>query len=137
MATQKIVTVTHVRTDDLTGEKFEEGEVVPFTFDGVKYVIELNETNVKQFRAVLAPYTEAATVRKAGRTTADPELAAVRAFAKANGFKVGDRGRIAADVREAYHAAQAVVPPVAEAAAEAVEEAVKAKPAPRRPAAKK
>lgn len=137
MATQKVVTVAYTRTDDLTGEKATDGEVVNFAVNGVKYAIDLSEANVKNFHAVLAPYVEAATVRKAGRTTADPELAAVRAFGQENGFKVGDRGRIAANVWDAYRAAQAVVPPVAEAAAEAVEEAVKAKPAPRRPAAKK
>ncbi len=31
---------------------------------------------------------------------------AIREWAKANGFKVGDKGRIAADVREAYAATQ-------------------------------
>ena len=38
-------------------------------------------------------------------TTSDAN--AVREWAKANGYKVGDKGRIAADVRQAYDAANA------------------------------
>ena len=40
-----------------------------------------------------------------GGTGSATDIAAVREWAKANGFKVGEKGRIASDVRAAYAAA--------------------------------
>ena len=50
--------------------------------------------------------TSSASGSRGRGTKASPaDVAAVREWAKANGFKVGDKGRIASDVRAAYAAA--------------------------------
>jgi hypothetical protein len=87
---------------------------VAFDLDGKNYEIDLSENHAAKLREVLAPYLRAA--RRAGsspaargrRTTpARPpedrqDTAAIRAWAIANGLSVSTRGRIAANVREAY-----------------------------------
>jgi hypothetical protein len=47
----------------------------------------------------------AASVRKTARRAAATDLAAVRDWAKSNGHRVSDRGRISAAVQQAYDAA--------------------------------
>ena len=43
--------------------------------------------------------------RSGGGSGSNGDIGAIREWAKANGFKVGEKGRIAAEVREAYEAA--------------------------------
>ncbi len=117
----KKVTVQFV--DDLDGDVIPEGEgrTVPFAFDGRSYEIDLSNANIDKLQSALAPFIEKARPaggRSGGRGQStrvavrsrggDPgELQAIREWAQANGFKVGDRGRIASEVREAYAAAHA------------------------------
>jgi hypothetical protein len=83
---------------------------------GTKHEIELSEKNRDHFAAHLAKLekyvsnarevvepVKVAPVKAAG-SKSDP--AKVREWAKANGFEVGDRGRIKADILEAYDKAQ-------------------------------
>jgi hypothetical protein len=97
--------------DDLDGSVIDgNGRTVKFGFEGKSYEIDLSDTNAGKLREVLAPFV------KAGRTVASPrgrastsrgkssDLAAIRAWANANGFKVGDRGRIPEAVRAAFSA---------------------------------
>lgn len=101
--------------DDLDGSDAEE--TISFAVDGVSYEIDLNEANAAELREAFARWTGHA--RKAGgrRTTgrrasaasasssSGGDTGAIREWARANGYKVSDRGRVSAEVREAYAAA--------------------------------
>lgn len=115
------VTVTLV--DDLDGGTAEE--TVEFGVDGVTYEIDLSTDNAVHLRDALAGYV--AHARKAGtgqrrrgggggqarrgsgssgsgRAAVDREQnQAIREWARKNGMNVSDRGRIPAEVLEAYH----------------------------------
>lgn len=111
------VTVTLV--DDLDGGTAEE--TVEFGIDGVSYEIDLSAGNAGKLRDSLADYVGSArksgaaggrrkaagTARRAGtggRASVDREQnAAIREWARKNGYNVSDRGRIPAEVLEAYH----------------------------------
>jgi hypothetical protein len=103
--------------DDLDGSAAEES--VPFGLDGTSYTIDLSGKNAAEFRDLMAPFVAAATKvgrrsphlrvgrSPSARSTSDRErLAAVRAWAKANGHEVNDRGRIPNSVIQAYDEAQ-------------------------------
>jgi hypothetical protein len=99
-----------VLTDDLDGSP--GAETVSFALDGTAYEIELSEKNAAALREVLEPYI--AKARKAGRAArgagrrsagGKTDTAAVRAWAKSNGYEVSERGRIPSAVLEAYEAA--------------------------------
>jgi Lsr2 len=100
--------------DDLDGS--EAVETVRFALEGRQYEIDLSEHNASRLRESLAAFVSSA--RRAGgsrsarsatatsprrSSSADREHgAAVREWARANGFEVSDRGRIAADILKAY-----------------------------------
>lgn len=98
-----------VLVDDLSGEVATE--TVLFGLDGANFEIDLSETNAAAIREALAPYVASARRsggrrnRRAARRAAGSETAQIRAWAKANGIKVNERGRISADVVEKYRAA--------------------------------
>lgn len=89
-------------------------ENVTFGLDGINYEIDLSEDNAQALRDALARYIAAG--RRAGgravrgRGPAAPksksDVGDIRAWARENGFDVHERGRIQADVRAAYYAAQ-------------------------------
>ncbi|GGM19270.1 Lsr2 family protein [Promicromonospora citrea] len=98
-----------VLEDDIDGGAADE--TVNFGLDGVSYEIDLNAEHAAQLRDALAswvgharkvkaPATRTATTSRRSRSGND--TAAVREWAKANGYTVSDRGRIAAEVQEAY-----------------------------------
>jgi hypothetical protein len=97
-------------TDDLDGSP--AAETVMFGFDGVTYEIDLSERNRARLHRDLAPYVAAGrqvthSRRRggAGRQTAPrTDRAAVRAWARDNGMKVSERGRISAEVIHQYEA---------------------------------
>lgn len=101
--------------DDLDGG--EADETVTFALDGKTYEIDLTTANADKLRSLLEPYAKsgrrtggrAATGRgKSGRAASgggNKDTAEIRAWAKANGFEVNDRGRVPATVREAYEKA--------------------------------
>ncbi|SHE74789.1 histone-like nucleoid-structuring protein Lsr2 [Streptoalloteichus hindustanus] len=110
--------VTVQLVDDLDGS--EANETVEFALDGVTYQIDLSEANAEKLRKSLADFVGAARRaaggrrRSAGRGPARPAPArpaaadreqnqAIREWARKRGMKVSDRGRIPADVLEAYH----------------------------------
>lgn len=98
--------------DDLTGDELPDGQgqTVTFSLDGTSYEIDLDKTNADKLREDFKRYTDAA--RKVGRQSSSRRTAstrkdtsAIRAWAKANGHEVNERGRIPAAVAEAYEAA--------------------------------
>ena len=96
-----------VLVDDVDGGAADE--TVKFAVDGVQYEIDLSHAHATQMREALAPWVSAGR-KLSGRTSAKARVgsdtAKVRAWAKSNGFAVSERGRISAEVRAAYNAAQ-------------------------------
>jgi hypothetical protein len=104
-----------ILVDDLDGGDAEE--TVSFALDGVSYEIDLNAANASRLRDELAPWVgharrvggRAGGGRRASRgraaSASSSETAAVREWAREHGHKVSERGRISAEVMEAYKAA--------------------------------
>ena len=95
--------------DDLDGGS--AAETVAFGLDGRTYEIDLNAKNAKALREAMAKYV-AAGRRASGsrsaakrRTQVGTSAREIRDWARSNGHKVPDRGRIPGDVREAFEAA--------------------------------
>lgn len=100
-------------------------ETVQFGLDGATYEIDLNDKNAKKLRDALATYvaharrsdgtrrasrprTRAAGKATGSRTAPDREqTAAIREWARSAGFQVSDRGRLSAEVVEAFNSAHA------------------------------
>lgn len=104
--------VNVVLVDDLDGS--EAAETVTFGIDGNDYEIDLSEANAGALRSALAPYVDAGRKRTGGRrrrgggrpaSTQGPSAAEIRRWARENGWDVPERGRVSAEVREAYAAA--------------------------------
>lgn len=102
--------------DDLDGTVLEpgNGSTLRFSLEGRQYEIDLSDANAQRLRSALAPFisagrTVAGSSRGSGARrsarSGSGELAAIRAWAQGNGYSVGDRGRISAEVREAYERA--------------------------------
>nr|WP_202419442.1 MULTISPECIES: Lsr2 family protein [Streptomyces] len=99
--------------DDLDG--VEADETVTFALDGKTYEIDLTTANADKLRGLLEPYTKggrrtggrAATGRGKGRAVAggNKDTAEIRRWARENGHNVNDRGRVPAEIREAYEKA--------------------------------
>jgi hypothetical protein len=103
---QKIVTIY---TDDLTGEETQEAATHTLVVDGVGYEIDLGPDSYDKLLEAVAPFTKAGRRIKAGRIKTAPkasggrtDTAAIRAWAKSNGYEINSRGRVSAEVREAY-----------------------------------
>ncbi|WP_030777360.1 histone-like nucleoid-structuring protein Lsr2 [Streptomyces sp. NRRL S-920] len=105
---QKTV-VTYI--DDLTGEESEEISTHTILVNGAGVEIDLTPDNYDDLLERLSPYLTADGARRvrgtAGKSKprkagSSQDTAAVRAWAKENGFEVNDRGRVPASVREAY-----------------------------------
>jgi hypothetical protein len=101
--------------DDIDGTTAEE--TVTFGLDGAAYEIDLSSSNAGNLRKSLADYVANARrasgsrLRRRGAARAASagsglDTAAVRSWARENGYTVNDRGRIAAEVLDAYRAAQ-------------------------------
>lgn len=103
--------VNIVLVDDL--DQSDAEETVTFGLDGKEYAIDLNAKNAGKLRDSLAVYvaharavsTRSSRRSPAARTTSGAAPAEIRAWAREAGFEVPDRGRVSAEVREAYAAA--------------------------------
>ena len=100
--------------DDLDGNEAEE--TVTFALDGARYEIDLSAENAAKLRDTLAVYVANARRASANRVAGTPrrgkpartdreQTAAIREWARRNGHNVSTRGRIPADVIDAFHAA--------------------------------
>lgn len=111
MARKTIITLI----SDLSGD--EADTTLEFSVGGRHYRLDLTDAEHKEFNDLIEPYTEQAQkVSKGGqqarlrsRTSNSPatsgERAKIRAWAQENGHSIGDRGRIAQHIRDAYYAA--------------------------------
>lgn len=107
--------VTVQLVDDLDGSVAQE--TVEFGLDGVSYQIDLSPANAGKIRDLLGDYV--AHARRSGgrgRSVGGPAKArsaavdreqnqAIREWARKRGLKVSERGRISAEVLDAYHQA--------------------------------
>jgi hypothetical protein len=102
--------------DDIDQEPIEEGgEHIRFAVGGVEYEIDLNDENAAEFHRRLDYYIDFATKvdGRRGRSTSTPSTQrrspdltkAVREWARENGHAVSARGRISAEIQQAYDAA--------------------------------
>lgn len=110
-----------VLEDDLDGS--EASETVTFGLDGTTYEIDLTDEHATELREALAPYVGHArkvsgSARRGRKTSAGaagngsagsadggPSAKEIREWARSNGYEVPDRGRVSAEVREAFDAA--------------------------------
>jgi len=103
--------VNIILVDDIDGS--DASETVTFGLDGTSYEIDLNDKNAASLRDALAAYvgharkvsTRGRRTRTTTTTTAGPSARELRDWARSNGFEVSDRGRVPAEVREAFDAA--------------------------------
>ena len=106
--------VNVVLVDDI--DDSEASETVGFGLDGVDYEIDLSDEHAAELRDALSLYIGHARRvggrRKGGRrgsaasASSDGTSAAdIRAWARENGWEVPERGRVSAEVREAFAAA--------------------------------
>ena len=110
--------VNVVLVDDLDGS--DAAETVSFGLDGVDYEIDLNDEHAEALREALSLYVghgrrtggrrrraAAASAGRASSTSSSEGASAaeIREWARANGWDVPERGRVSAEVREAYDAA--------------------------------
>ena len=101
--------ITVVLEDDIDGGP--ASETVHFSLDGVAYEIDLNDANAARLRDTMAPYVGPAR-RTGGRSTSGRargrgrgrhnRTAEIRAWARDNGHKVNERGRVPGDIVAAY-----------------------------------
>jgi hypothetical protein len=107
--------VNVVLVDDIDGS--DASETVTFGLDGVQYEIDLSDGHADELRQAMALYVghgrraggrkrSATNVRASSSSRAGgPSAAEIRAWARENGWDVPERGRVSAEVREAYTAA--------------------------------
>lgn len=91
--------------DDLDGGPADT--TVSFAIDGTAYEIDLSAAHAEELRSALQPYSAGArrvgsSSRRASRggrsNSSGPSPSAVREWAKAEGIKVSDRGRVPAEL---------------------------------------
>jgi hypothetical protein len=104
----QVLLVCDLHDDDTAGTA-----TVDFSLDGASYEIDVCEEHGAKLREAFAPYVVAG--RRSGRsgagrrsrrgrgTAGDFDPSAVRAWAKEQGVKVSERGRISAEVLEQYN----------------------------------
>lgn len=111
-----------VYLDDMEdGEVTADAGTIPFSLEGTDYVIDLSTKNATKLRSVLGPYIAAARIAGKRSTAAktsksggssplasgynSDQLTAIRTWANNNGHKVSSRGRVPADIIEAFEKA--------------------------------
>lgn len=114
--------------DDLDNSQFA-ARTVSFCLDSVVYDIDLSADNEARLKAALEPFMQAGRARggtqrpnrpssgrlnvsRSHKTTPGraEQLAAIRTWARQQGFEVSERGRIPEVVQEAFESAHQVAP---------------------------
>jgi hypothetical protein len=101
--------------DDLDGSEIpnDGGERIEFSLRGVDYRIDLSSANAAKLDKAMKPFIDGAakigrrrrTKAGSGGSASKEQLAAIRDWARKNGYEVAERGRIKADIMEAFEAA--------------------------------
>ncbi|MGW8329857.1 histone-like nucleoid-structuring protein Lsr2 [Streptomyces sp. NPDC055897] len=106
---QKIVTIY---TDDLTGEESTEAATHQIVIDGVAYEVDLAPDSYDKLMEAVNPFLQAGRrVRRGTKTVparpvgGNSDTASIRAWAKERGYDINGRGRVPAEIREAYNKA--------------------------------
>lgn len=99
-----------VLIDDVDGG--DAAETVTFGLDGVTYEIDLSDKNARKLRDDFATWSgharragstgRSVSRKRPGTSAKRSDLSAVREWARQNGHNVSERGRISAEVQEAY-----------------------------------
>lgn len=102
--------VNIVLVDDIDGT--DATETVTFGLDGTTYEIDLNDTNAAALREAVSGYVGHARKvtgtrgrKKSSAPASGPSARELRDWARSNGFEVSERGRVPAEVRDAFDAA--------------------------------
>ena len=97
-----------IRVSDLSGE--QGAETFTYEVDGVKYAIDLTgpeaETVRAQFASLIEKSKRIGGRRPATKSGSQSQTAAIREWAIQAGIEVPKKGRVAQEVKDAYHAAQ-------------------------------
>ena len=108
--------------DDLDGKPIDDGfgDRIEFSYQGADYVIDFRAINVEKFDAAVKPVVDAAAKVSArrgkkaqlpsaqatsGSGRSKETLQAIRDWAAKNGYEVAPRGRIKAEIIDAFDAA--------------------------------
>ena len=99
--------------DDIDGGPADS--TIQFSYQGTQFEIDLSKENEQKLIAALEPFTSRArrigggrrssTKAPAGKTDKN-QLQAMRDWARSNGLKVSDRGRVSQEVQDAYNASR-------------------------------
>lgn len=93
--------------DDVDGGPADE--TLTFALEGATYEIDLSDRNAAKLRADFQRWANAGRKttarRRGGASSGASDAGKIREWARANGVAVPDRGRIPADVRAKYEAA--------------------------------
>jgi Lsr2 len=101
-------------TDDLDGSQADE--TLRLALDGTEYEIDLSKAHANELRDALKPYVKAARSLngkaggrrgRGGRSASRDreQVQAIRSWAKQQGLKVSERGRISVEIQKAYNQA--------------------------------
>ncbi|MEY1676090.1 Lsr2 family protein [Gordonia sp. ABKF26] len=109
MARQTVVKVT----DDIDGKELDSAVTVTFGLDGKQYEFDTSPAHAEEFFAGLEAYVAAS--RPVGSVRGSQSLAqrrrpagqsqAIRQWAHSNGYEISARGRIPAEIVDAFEAA--------------------------------
>ncbi|NGO73490.1 histone-like nucleoid-structuring protein Lsr2 [Streptomyces boncukensis] len=109
---QRVITIV---TDDLTGEESTDAQTHILAVDGVQYEIDLAPDSYDKLMEALNPFlTSGRRLRRsrtggpaaAGKRSQGAEdTAKIRTWAREQGYEVSDRGRVPANIREAFEKA--------------------------------
>lgn len=97
-----------ILSDDLTGLESVDVETITFMLQGTYYEIDLGEDSWKKMDSAFGRFIKVSREISSNaalakfRETASSETDKLREWGKANGFEVGDRGRISDDLKAAY-----------------------------------
>ncbi len=102
-----------ILVDDVDGGSADE--TVRFGLDGVSYEIDLSANNASELRSAMERFVGHARKTSAGRGAPrsksaggrNQDSAQIRQWARDNGYAVNSRGRIQAEIQEAYLKANA------------------------------
>lgn len=112
---QKVIVITEY-TSDISGDPATHS--FDFSIDTRDYHIDLTDDEFGRWREAVAPFVKVAQPirvragkKKSPAKKAPNDAAAIRAWAKARGIEVSERGRIQDDVRRRYEAEKGEQPP--------------------------